>query len=227
MTVSPRTVTLLSGGMDSSTLAYSLRELGHTQHGIGFDYGQRHVRELGAAENIANALGIPYKVISLAGVHDGILRHATSSQVNLGIDVPHGHYAADSMRATVVPNRNMIMLAIATAYAITLKADFVAYAAHAGDHTIYPDCRPAFASAMEVAMKLCDEHPVELLPEFVNVTKTQICKDGDVLGVPWDLTWSCYEGLDLHCGKCGTCIERREAFRDADVEDPTQYEPEA
>jgi 7-cyano-7-deazaguanine synthase len=131
------------------------------------------------------------------------------------------------MKQTVVPNRNMIMLAVAIGHAVSLKFDSVAFGAHAGDHAIYPDCRPVFASAMDVVAQLCDWQAIRLLRPFIGYSKADIVRIGHELGVPMQLTWSCYKGGDLHCGKCGTCVERREAFQLAGVSDLTQYEPAA
>ncbi len=128
------------------------------------------------------------------------------------------------MKATVVPNRNMILLALAAGWAISQKADAIAYAAHGGDHAIYPDCRPEFAEAMRHAIGLADWHRVELLRPFVTLTKADIVRRGAELGAPLGSTWSCYRGGARHCGRCGTCVERREAFALAGVPDPTDYE---
>jgi 7-cyano-7-deazaguanine synthase len=131
------------------------------------------------------------------------------------------------MKTTVVPNRNMILLALATGHALSIGAQQVAYAAHSGDHAIYPDCRNEFADAMARAMALCDWSQVELYRPFVDWTKADIVRRGAELGVPFGQTWSCYKGGNKHCGRCGTCIERREAFDLAGVEDPTNYKPDA
>ena len=131
------------------------------------------------------------------------------------------------MKSTVVPNRNMILLSLATAWAVSKKADSVSYAAHSGDHAIYPDCRNEFAEALDKAIRLADWQEVYLNRPFVDLTKADIVKLGSELNVPFEQTWSCYEGQEVHCGRCGTCIERREAFYLAGVEDPTEYSPEA
>lgn len=128
------------------------------------------------------------------------------------------------MKLTVVPNRNMILLALAGAWAVSTKSEAIAYAAHAGDHAIYPDCRPEFAEAMQGALLLCDWHPVRIARPFLAMSKADLVKLGAELGVPFALTWSCYKGGDKHCGKCGTCVERREAFELAGVPDPTKYQ---
>ena len=140
--------------------------------------------------------------------------------------MPEGHYAEESMKQTVVPNRNMVLLSLATAWAVATKSEAVAYAAHMGDHAIYPDCRPEFAEAMSDAMRLCDWHSIKMLRPFlypVPMDKTAIVKLGTGLKVPFELTWSCYVGGDKHCGRCGTCRERVESFQLAGVADPTEY----
>jgi 7-cyano-7-deazaguanine synthase len=147
-----------------------------------------------------------------------------SSLTSPEIAVPHGHYAQQSMKQTVVANRNMIMLAVAAGWAINQRAERVAYAAHTGDHAIYPDCRPEFAEAVDRAIRLADWHEVYLYCPFVRLTKAQIVARGAELGVDFVHTWSCYEGGRIHCGRCGTCFERREAFQEANVADPTEYE---
>jgi 7-cyano-7-deazaguanine synthase len=146
-----------------------------------------------------------------------------SSLMRDGVPVPEGHYEDESMKSTVVPNRNMILLSIATAWSIASGLQGVAYAAHSGDHAIYPDCRPAFADAMNEAIRLCDYSSQELVRPFVSLTKADIVRVGASLGVPFEKTWSCYNGRKLHCGKCGTCVERIEAFELAGVPDPTEY----
>lgn len=221
MSRAPKTVVTFSGGMDSTVLLYHLRKLGHQVLAISVDYGQRHRTELEYAERIVKPLGISHEVADLRAITRLL---AGSSLTDGSIDLPLGHYAADSMKATVVPNRNMIMLAVSAGWAISQRADFVAYAAHAGDHAIYPDCRPEFAESMTKAIGLADWHRVELLRPFVTKTKTEIARLGHELGVPFEWTWSCYQGGSMHCGACGTCIERREAFALAGLPDPTGYD---
>jgi 7-cyano-7-deazaguanine synthase len=131
------------------------------------------------------------------------------------------------MKATVVPNRNMILLSVAAGWAISSEFDRLAYAAHSGDHAIYPDCRTEFADALDSAIRLADWREVSLYRPFVDHTKADVVTLGAELNVPFENTWSCYKGLDLHCGRCGTCVERREAFHIAEVSDPTAYGPEA
>lgn len=214
------TVAIFSGGMDSTVLLRELLHQGDEVAALSVDYGQRHRRELEHARRIAERFGVEWQVADLRAIQ-GLL--GGSSLTSDDVPVPHGHYAEESMKQTVVPNRNMIMLAVAGGWAIHRQADRLAYGAHAGDHTIYPDCRPEFAQAVGAALGLADWHRVELYCPFIRWTKADIVARGAELGVDFALTWSCYEGGDLHCGKCGTCYERREAFATAGVEDPTRY----
>ena len=209
-------VCLLSGGIDSSTMMYHLRD--NELYPIAINYAQRHIKELGAAMKVSQALGLKLECVNLEApvIFKG-------SALTDNIEVPEGHYQAENMRATVVPNRNMILLALATAYAVSIKANFVAYAAHAGDHYIYPDCRPLFADAMREAIKQATG--IHLLTPFINMTKAQIVDLGISLQVPYNLTWSCYKGRNKACGKCGTCVERLEAFALNHIKDPIEYEP--
>lgn len=218
-----KAVIVLSGGMDSTTLLFKARSMGYEIKAVTIDYGQRHLKEIGFAKRICEELGIEHRVADLSRISPLL---AGSSQTSQEIEVPEGHYAEESMKLTVVPNRNMILLSIAVGWAVSLKFDLVGYAAHAGDHTVYPDCRPEFVQALNSAVALCDWHKVGLWAPFLDMGKEDIVAEGSGYDVPWRKTWSCYKGLDLHCGKCGTCVERREAFDLAGVLDPTDYEPE-
>jgi 7-cyano-7-deazaguanine synthase len=218
-------VVLLSGGLDSSTLLYDIMSEGFDPIvPMAVRYGQKHVRELRSAYDVAQSVSKPLVVVDLAYALKPVFAGALSSQVGKQVDVPIGHYAEPSMKLTIVPNRNMILLATAAALAVSRGCSFVAYAAHAGDHPVYPDCRPEFMQAMQDALKLGNTDFGGLISPFANISKTAIVQRGSELGVPFSLTYSCYEGRETHCGKCGTCFERREAFRDAGVEDPTAYE---
>lgn len=214
-------VAIVSGGMDSVTLAHALKDEGHAVSALTVDYGQRHRKEIAFAAACAARLGAEHRVADLRALLPLL---GGSSLTDDAVPVPDGHYAEESMKATVVPNRNMILLAVAAGWAISLKADAVAYAAHAGDHAVYPDCRPEFADAVARALTLCDWRPVKLLRPFVGMSKADIVTAGSAMGVPYAETWSCYKGRDRHCGQCGTCVERREAFALAGVPDPTEYE---
>jgi len=217
-------VTVVSGGMDSVTLAEFLHAEGHQQTIVSVDYGQRHRKELRMAELCAERLIAPWILLELPQL--GALLSG-SALTDPSVPVPDGHYAEESMRSTVVPNRNAILLSIAMGTAVAKGADALAIAAHAGDHFVYPDCRPEFFDALEVAFLEGNQgFAVEgfgIMRPFIHKTKTDIAALGAQLGVPWDLTWSCYRGDVYHCGTCGTCVERREAFHDAGVDDPTAY----
>lgn len=218
-----RYIVSLSGGLDSSVLAYALiRTCGLTVKTLTIDYGQKHAREFQSAVQISSELNVGHRIVRLTDLVP--LFGADTSLLNRNIPVPEGHYADESMKSTVVPNRNMLLISVATAWSVGSKFDGVAYAAHAGDHTIYPDCRPEFADAMNSAMRLCDFTSQELVRPFVMLSKADIVKIGSDLGVPFAKTWSCYNGRVRHCGKCGTCVERIEAFKLAGVSDPTEYE---
>lgn len=216
-------VAIVSGGMDSVTMAYLLVSQGHDIHILSFIYGQKHVKEIMYAEMCSTDLGYPHSVVTVPifGGHSAL----TDDKV----DIPEGHYAAPSMAATVVPNRNAIFLSLAYSLAISRGYDFVAAGMHAGDHPIYPDCRPEFTKAFEEMEGLATEgHSVEggvkLWTPFINEYKHNIVSVGAFVKVPFEKTWSCYKGDDVHCGKCGTCVERIEAFQLAEVEDPTVYD---
>lgn len=215
-----QTIAIFSGGLDSTVLLHQLLAAGDQVLALSVDYGQRHRCELIHAEQIAAQLGVRWQLADLSAIRPLL---AGSSQTSDDVPVPHGHYAAENMKQTVVPNRNMIMLAVAAGWAISEKADRVAYGAHAGDHTIYPDCRPEFADAMRNAIGLADWHRIDLYCPFIEVNKADIVRLGAKLQVDFAATWSCYAGGDQHCGLCGTCVERKEAFEKAGVSDPTQY----
>jgi 7-cyano-7-deazaguanine synthase len=217
-----RALVVLSGGLDSATLLYSMQRAGGEVFAVTFDYGQRHNVEIEHAVALGQAAGIGQRhfIVDISDIGANLM----SSQTQDDIEVPHGHYTDETMKVTVVPNRNMIMLSIAAGIAISNEISNIAYAAHGGDHAIYPDCRPEFVAAMSQALFLADERKVALLAPFINYTKADIVKVGAELGVPFNLTWSCYEGGEKHCGKCGTCVERIEAFKLAGVKDPTEYE---
>lgn len=215
-----KTILIYSGGLDSTVLLFKLLREGHEVRALGIDYGQRHRKELDAATRICKGAGVDYQIADLIGIRPFL---AGSSQTDDAVVVPHGHYEEESMKLTVVPNRNMIMLSVAVAYAISTKSHSVSYAAHGGDHAIYPDCREEFASALNTAALLADWHQVRIDRPFVRESKASIVALGQRLCVPFAEAWSCYEGGAVHCGKCGTCVERREAFQLAGITDPTTY----
>jgi 7-cyano-7-deazaguanine synthase len=216
-----KVVVLCSGGMDSVTALYwAARE--HALTGVvSFDYGAKHNhRELPFAAEHAARFGARHEVIGL----DFVNRLFASDLLKSGGEVPEGHYEAANMKQTVVPFRNAIMLSIACGWAESIGGEGLVIAAHGGDHAIYPDCREDFMRAMGDAMRLGTYAGVQLVRPFITRTKGQIAAEGARLGVDFARTWSCYKGGAVHCGKCGTCVERREAFAQAGVVDPTIYE---
>jgi len=217
-----KTIVVCSGGLDSVSLAHKVAAEKQLIGLISFDYGQRHRKELEFAAKCASRLAVPHHIIDIASIGG----HLSGSALTDDVEVPDGHYAEETMKATVVPNRNAIMLAIAFGLAAAQKADAVAVAVHGGDHFIYPDCRPGFIDAFQrMQNEALDGYAsVKLLAPYVDVSKAAIVADGAKHGTPFAETWSCYKGGKLHCGRCGTCVERREAFHLADIPDPTEYE---
>jgi len=215
-----KVLVLCSGGMDSVTALYwAARE--HTVAGaVSFDYGAKHNhREIPFAAEHAARFGVRHEVITL----DFVRRLFTSHLLEGGGAIPEGHYEAENMKQTVVPFRNAIMLSIACGFAESVGAEGLVIAAHGGDHAIYPDCREDFMRAMGDAMRLGTYARVQLLRPFIAHDKGQIAAEGARLGVDFARTWSCYQGGAVHCGRCGTCVERREAFAQAGLPDPTVY----
>ena len=213
-------VVLCSGGMDSVTALYWARREHQVAAAISFDYGAKHNhRELPFAAEQAAKLGIRHEIITL----DFVNRLFASNLLQGGGAVPDGHYEAETMRQTVVPFRNAILLSIAAGLAESVGAGGLVIAAHGGDHAIYPDCREEFLQAMGDAMRLGTYAEVQLLRPFIAMNKGQIAAAGAALGVDFARTWSCYKGGAIHCGTCGTCVERREAFQQAGLIDPTTY----
>jgi len=213
-------VVIYSGGMDPYTLLHLARERGYRVHALSFNYGQRHVRELECARSVCEAQGIPHKVIDIRAMSEVM----AGSSLTSDIDVPEGHYEEDSMKATVVPNRNMILLSLATGYAVTVGAGAVWYGAHGGDHAIYPDCRPEFVEKMDAVCRVANYEPVGIEAPFMAMDKGQILAEGLRLGLDYSQTWTCYNGREQACGRCGSCVERLEAFAVNGVTDPLEYE---
>ena len=219
-----KAVVVFSGGMDSATLATHYASKGYELLLVSFDYGQRHgSQELAHAARYATFLGAKHRIVGMTFMRD--LLHG-SSLTSADVEVPDGHYAEETMKITVVPNRNAIMLSIATGIAVAESAEVVATGIHAGDHFIYPDCRPAFFKPFAEAMAAGNDGfgvRLSLEAPFIQMTKQEIAEYGTNIGVQYDLTWSCYKGGAIHCGRCGTCVERIEAFHLAGVNDPTEY----
>ena len=215
-----KVVVLCSGGMDSVTALYWARAHRTVMAVASFDYGAKHnPRELPFAHEHAVALGIRHEIIALPFVNQLF----ASDLLLSGGAIPEGHYAAENMKQTVVPFRNAIMLSIACGFAESVEAEGLVIAAHGGDHAIYPDCREEFMRAMSETMRLGTYAGVQLLRPFIAITKGGIVAVGAKLGVDFARTWSCYKGAAEHCGRCGTCVERREAFLEAGIVDPTSY----
>lgn len=210
---------IVSGGMDSITLLYDKKE--EVALGISFDYGSNHnAKEIPYAKMHCERLGIKHITISLDFMH----KYFKSSLLEGAEAIPEGHYADENMQSTVVPFRNGIMLSIAIGIAESNGLNKVLIANHGGDHTIYPDCRPEFISAIDMAASTGTYVNVHVCAPYTNITKSEIAKIGKAIGIDYSETWSCYKGQDHHCGKCGTCVERKEALAEAGIEDTTIYD---
>ena len=215
-----KVVVLISGGMDSVAALYEAHQPYAVVGAVSFDYGSKHNhKEIPFAAWHCQKLGIPHRTIRL-GFVDELFK---SDLLQSGGTIPDGHYQELTMKQTVVPFRNGIMLSIAGGYAESIEANGLVIAAHSGDHAIYPDCREDFMKSMADAIRLGTYAAVEILRPFIHNTKAEIARRGHELGVDFAQTWSCYKGGDIHCGTCGTCVERREAFMLAELPDPTIY----
>ena len=212
-------VIIYSGGLDSTTLLYEERE--RVALAVTFDYGSNHAaREIACARYHCSHLGIEHLVIEL-----GFMSHYFNSSLLSGAEaIPNGNYDEENMKSTVVPFRNGIMLSIACGLAESRGLKRVLIANHGGDHAIYPDCRPEFIHAMDAAMRAGTYINVEIAAPYTNLTKADLVRRGAKLGIDYGQTYSCYRGGEKHCGNCGTCTERREAFQEAGIADPTIYE---
>ena len=219
-----KAVVVLSGGLDSTTLCYHLHALGYALTCVSFNYGQKQNKELESAALIAKELIADHHIINLSFMQQYL---QASSLVNDQISNPKEEYKRENMLITVVPNRNTMMLSLAWTVACDTNAEILAYGPHKGDNYVYADCRPDFVSALNLALRLgtidSRNEELQLIAPFINMTKAEIVKYGETLKVPFANTWSCYDGLDIHCGKCGTCMQRRQAFITANVVDPTIY----
>ena len=212
-------IIIVSGGMDSVTLLYDYK--GRIALGISFDYGSNHnAKEIPFAKLHCERLGIKHITIPLDFMH----QYFKSSLLEGADAIPEGHYQDENMKSTVVPFRNGIMLAIAAGMAESYGLSHVMIANRGGDHAIYPDCRPEFISAMSNATEAGSYNGVTVLAPYTNITKGDIARRGKELGIDYNETWSCYKGGEKHCGKCGTCVERKEALHYAGIEDTTEYE---
>ena len=218
--MSQKVVVIYSGGMDSYTVLNKAIRQGYEVYALSFDYGQRHVKELKVAADVCAELNISHKVVDISAINQLI----GGSSLTDDIDVPEGHYEEESMKSTVVPNRNMILLSLAVGYAVSMEANKVYYGAHSGDHAIYPDCRPEFVEKMNDVCAIANYEAIEIVTPYLKVSKTAILTDGLRMGLDYGKSWTCYNGREHACGKCGACQERLEAFRDNNATDPLEYE---
>lgn len=217
-----KVVAILSGGLDSTTLLYELYNNPTTKivGVLSYFYGQKHKKELKCAQKTCKKLKLRHQIVNLSSIKPLLKGSALTDN----IVVPEGHYESKNMKLTVVPSRNLIMLSIATAYAISLKAEAVYIGTHRGDHEVYPDCRKEFIDKLSEVTKIANYQPVEIIAPFINDNKTQIVEYGLHLNVPYEDTWTCYNGRKKACGKCGSCQERLEAFKLNNSVDPIEYE---
>ncbi len=218
--MSQKVVVIFSGGMDSFTVLNHAVKQGLQVYALSFDYGQRHKKELDYAARACQSLGVAHKIVDISAINQLI----GGSSLTSDIEVAEGHYEEDSMKTTVVPNRNMILLSMAVGYAVSIDANKVYYGAHSGDHAIYPDCRPEFVHKMNEVCAIANYEAVEIVTPYLEVSKTAILTAGLAMGLDYSQTWTCYNGREKACGKCGACQERLEAFADNGVTDPLAYE---
>ncbi len=216
----PKAVVIYSGGMDSFTLLHDIQQ-NYSVFALSFDYGQRHRKnELLCAQSVCHDDQINHKLVDIQSI--GSLFSQDSSLMNTDIPLPSGHYNADN-RTTVVPNRNMVFLSIAIAYALSLKAGTVFYGAHQDDDLMYPDCRPEFIKAMDHAAHLCDWNNINIQAPYLLKSKSEILKIGLSMGLNYAKTWTCYDNNDKACGQCSACIVRLDAFKKNNITDPISY----
>ncbi|ESP93955.1 MULTISPECIES: 7-cyano-7-deazaguanine synthase QueC [Pseudoalteromonas] len=218
--MSEKVVVIYSGGMDSYTVLNKALQEGHEVYALSFNYGQRHVKELEVAKSVCDSLNVAHKIVDISAINQLL----AGSSLTDDIDVPEGHYEEESMKSTIVPNRNMILLSLAVGYAVSLKANKVFYGAHSGDHAIYPDCRPEFVKKMDDVCRIANYDEVEIVCPYLNNSKIDILTDGLKMGLDYRHTWTCYNGREKACGKCGACQERLEAFELNKATDPLPYE---
>ena len=218
--MSEKVVVIYSGGMDSYTVLNKAIKSGFDVYALSFNYGQRHVKELEVAASVCADLNVHHKVVDISAINQLI----GGSSLTDDIEVPEGHYEEESMKSTVVPNRNMILLSLAVGYAVSLKANKVFYGAHSGDHAIYPDCRPEFVEKMSDVCRIANYEEVEIVCPYLNNSKIEILTDGLKMDLDYSNTWTCYNGREKACGKCGACQERLEAFSLNNASDPLPYE---
>jgi len=211
-----KAVVILSGGPDSATATYWAVAQGYDVSAVTFNYGQRAQREIVAAREIAETLGIPFKVIDLSNLSE--IYRGVTSLVDADMKV-----SSEFTEPIIVPFRNGIFLAVTVAYAASIGANYIFYGAHASDEPFYPDCRKEFYEAFQEAARLGTEKPMVIKSPFSGLQKSEIIKEAKKLGVPLEKTWSCYLEGPIHCGVCESCNNRKKAFREANIPDPTEY----
>ncbi|WP_111636990.1 7-cyano-7-deazaguanine synthase QueC [Marinomonas shanghaiensis] len=218
--MSEKAVVVYSGGMDSFTVLNTAIDNGLDVYALSFNYGQKHSKELEVAARVCKELGVSHKVVDITAINSLMANSSLTGDAH----IPEGHYQDDNMKSTVVPNRNMVLLSMAIAYAVSLEASKVYYGAHSGDHHIYPDCRPEFVEAMNAVSKIANYQSVEIVTPFLHSSKGEILKAGLAMNLNYANTWTCYNGREKSCGKCGACYERLEAFAEQCQTDPLDYE---
>lgn len=220
-----KAVIIVSGGIDSSTLIYKAVREGYETYALTFIYGQKHKREIESARKVCNTLNVAHKIVDISSLK-GVL--SGSALTDSGVEIPEVPETAEyyeTLKTTIVPNRNSIFLSIAIGYAVSIGANHVFFGAHHSDRGVYPDCRHEFVEAFQYAERLANDNSLLVVTApFVNMNKSEIVKMGIDLGVPYKDTWSCYRGGEIHCGVCSSCRERKRAFQEAGAEDPTEYE---
>ena len=212
-------IVVYSGGLDSFTLLNEAIRSGKDVSALSFDYGQKHNKELHFVENFCSQESIDSKIVDVSSIKELFQGSSLTDE----IDIPKGHYEDDSMKSTVVPNRNMILISLALGYAVTKEAEEVWFGAHAGDHAIYPDCRPEFVEKMDAVARIANYSPIAVKAPYIAMSKTEILAIGLNMQLDYGLTWTCYEGKELACGICGACHERLESFAANNVIDPIKY----
>ncbi len=219
-----RAVVIVSGGIDSSVLLYDTLNKGFTVNCLTFLYGQKHRREVDSAVYICNLKGVPHKLIDLSSLKT-VFSGSALTDDNVSIPEVNGITGSfNTLKTTIVPNRNSIFLSIAIGFAYSIGADTVFFGAHHSDRGVYPDCRKEFVQAFEIAERLANDRPsMSVKAPFIDLEKSEIVRLGSRLNIPFEKTWSCYKGGSEHCGSCSSCSERKRAFLESGIEDPTVY----
>ena len=217
-----KAVVVYSGGMDSYTVLHEAISKGKEVYALSFNYGQKHNKELIIAAQVCRELGVSHKVVDITAINSLMAGSSLTSDSNEAI--PEGDYEDANMKSTVVPNRNMVLISMAIAYAVSLEASQVFYGAHSGDHDIYPDCRPEFVEAINAVSLIANYQAVEIVAPFLRSSKADILAAGINMKLDYAKTWTCYNGREKACGKCGSCLERLESFKAHGLVDPIPYE---